>query len=73
MKAGKIPNPNTIHPIVGYNKEIYVKPTIKNTIVGDFVKRCTILDGPFNKEFLLTDMYAREHFVFQKSLKNSNF
>ena len=32
------PNPNTIHPISGYDKEIYVKPTIKNPqiIVGDF-------------------------------------
>ena len=29
MKDGKIPNPNKIHPIVGYNKEIYVKPTKK--------------------------------------------
>lgn len=38
MKDGKIPNPNTIHPINGYDKEIYVKPTIKNKniIVGDF-------------------------------------
>ena len=32
------PNPNTEHPIAGYDKEIYVKPTIKNPniIVGDF-------------------------------------
>lgn len=32
------PNPNTIHPIPGYDKEIYVKPTIKNPqiSVGDF-------------------------------------
>ena len=38
MKDGKIPNPMTIHPIVGYDKEIYVKPTLKNPniIVGDF-------------------------------------
>lgn len=38
MKEGKIPNPNIIHPIAGYDKEIYVKPTIKNKniIVGDF-------------------------------------
>ena len=38
MKDGKIPNPNTIHPIAGYNKEIYIKPTInnENIIVGDF-------------------------------------
>lgn len=34
----KLPNPNTVHPVAGYNKEIYVKPTIKNPniIVGDF-------------------------------------
>ena len=38
MKNGKIPNPNTINPIAGYDKEIYIKPTIKNKniIVGDF-------------------------------------
>ena len=38
MKDGKMPNPNTINPIAGYDKEIYIKPTIKNKniIVGDF-------------------------------------
>ena len=38
MKKIKKPNPNVIHPVIGYNKEIYVKPTIKNPniIVGDF-------------------------------------
>ncbi|MBQ9354563.1 MAG: CatB-related O-acetyltransferase [Clostridia bacterium] len=38
MKDGRLPNPNTIHPIDGYDKEIYVKPTVKNpdVIVGDF-------------------------------------
>ena len=38
MKNGKRPDPNTIHPITGYDKGIYVKPTIKNPniIVGDF-------------------------------------
>lgn len=38
MKDGKIPNPNTINPIAGYDKEIYIRPTIKNKniIVGDF-------------------------------------
>ena len=37
-KDGKRPNPNTIHPIAGYDKEIYVKPTITNPniIAGDF-------------------------------------
>lgn len=38
MKDGKRPNPNIIHPIPGYDQEIYVKPTIKNPniIVGEF-------------------------------------
>ena len=38
MKDGKIPNPNTINPIAGYDKEIYIKKKKKNKniIVGDF-------------------------------------
>ncbi len=38
MKNGKNPDPTVIHPIPGYDKEIYVKPTIKNPniLVGDF-------------------------------------
>lgn len=38
MKNGKTPDPNVIHPISGYDKEIYVKPTVKNPQinVGDF-------------------------------------
>ncbi len=38
MKDGKVPDPNTIYPVAGYDKEIYVKPTLKNPniIVGDF-------------------------------------
>ena len=38
MKNGKHPNPNTIHPIAGYDREIYVKPTIRNPniLVGEF-------------------------------------
>ena len=38
MQNNKTPDQNTIHPIPGYDKEIYVKPTIKNPqiIVGDF-------------------------------------
>lgn len=38
MKMGKTPNPNSVYPIAGYDKEIYIKPTIrnKNIIVGDF-------------------------------------
>lgn len=38
MKNGIRPDPNAFHPIRGYEKEIYVKPTLTNPsiIVGDF-------------------------------------
>ena len=38
MKNGLPPDPNTVYPIAGYEKEIYVKPTVTNPqiIVGDF-------------------------------------
>ena len=37
-KSTNMPDPNTIHPIMGYDKEISVKPTVKNPniIVGEF-------------------------------------
>ena len=62
----KIPNPNTIHPIAGYDKEIYVKPTIKNPniIVGDFTY---IADSDFESHvthhyvILLHHLYSLRH------------
>jgi virginiamycin A acetyltransferase len=38
MKKGITPDPDKLHPISGYDKEIYIKPAIKNPniIVGDF-------------------------------------
>ena len=30
MKNGKQPDPDVIHPIAGYDKEIYVKPAVRN-------------------------------------------
>ena len=44
MKNGKKPDPNVIHPVAGYDKEIYVKPTITNPniIIGKF---CQIAAG----------------------------
>ena len=38
MRNERIPDPNTIFPIEGYEKEIYIKPTVKNPniLVGDF-------------------------------------
>ena len=55
MKDGRIPNPNSIHPIAGYDKEIYVKPTVKNPniLVGDFTY---IADSDFESH--VTHHYA---------------
>jgi len=38
MNDKKRPDPNTVYPIAGYDREIYIKPTIRNPniIVGDF-------------------------------------
>ena len=38
MKNEKSPDPNVVHPIAGYDREIYVRPTITNPniVVGDF-------------------------------------
>ncbi len=38
MKSKKRPDPDTIYPIPGYDREIYIKPTVKkpNIIVGEF-------------------------------------
>lgn len=55
MKDGKLPNPGMIHPIAGYNNEIYVKPTINNPniIVGDFTY---IADSEFESH--VTHLYS---------------
>jgi len=54
MKNEKKPDPNVIHPIAGYDKEIYVKPTVKNPniIVGDFTY---IADSEFENH--ITHLY----------------
>lgn len=43
-----LPNPDTIHPIPGYDNEIYVRPTIRNPriIVGEFTY---IADSDFER------------------------
>ena len=55
MKDGKHPDPNVIHPISGYEKEIYVKPTLTNPniVVGDFTY---IADTDFESH--VTHLYA---------------
>jgi hypothetical protein len=48
MNQNTFPDPNTIHPIPGYDKEIYVKPTIKNPQIltnGDLEKVRAELKG----------------------------
>ena len=48
MRGGKAPDPDAIYPIAGYEKEIYVKPTVKNPdiIVGEFTY---IADAEFER------------------------
>ncbi len=55
MKNGKYPDPNMIHPIAGYDNEIYVKPTITNPniIVRDFTY---IADSEFESH--VTNFYT---------------
>lgn len=38
MNTSTLPDPNTMHPVAGYENEIYIKPAVKNPniIVGDF-------------------------------------
>lgn len=38
MKNGKMPDPDAVHPVAGYENEIYVKPAVTNPsiVVGDF-------------------------------------
>ena len=68
MKSEKRPDPNVIHPIEGYDKEIYVKPTIKNPniLVGNFTY---IADSdfeshvthfyPWSKDTLIIDKFCQ--------------
>jgi virginiamycin A acetyltransferase len=65
MKNGKTPNPNVIHPIAGYDKEIYVKPTIKNPsiIVGDFTY---IADSDFESHVTHFYSWSRDNLIIGK-------
>ena len=56
MKNGKMPDPDSVHPIPGYDKEIYVKPVITNPsiTVGDFTY---IADSEFESH--VTHHYSR--------------
>lgn len=59
------PNPNTVHPITGYDKEIYVKPTIKNPniAVGDFTY---IADSEFESHVTHFYPWSRDKLIIGK-------
>lgn len=66
MKNGKSPNPNDIHPIAGYDKEVYVKPTITNPniIVGDFTY---IADSEFESHVTNFYPWSMDKLIIGKS------
>ena len=65
MKNGKKPDPNVIHPIAGYDKEIYVKPIVKNPniIVGDFTY---IADSEFESHVTNYYSWSRDKLIIGK-------
>ena len=65
MKNGVNPNPNAIHPIAGYDNEIYVKPTITNPniIVGDFTY---IADSEFESHVTNFYPWSRDKLIIGK-------
>ena len=65
MKNGKSPDPNAVHPIAGYENEIYVKPTITNPkiIVGDFTY---IADSEFERHVTHLYPWSRDRLLIGK-------
>jgi len=65
MKEGKRPDPNMVHPIMGYDKEIYVKPTITNPniLVGDFTY---IADAEFESHVTHFYPWSRDKLIIGK-------
>lgn len=65
MKDGKTPDPNVLHPIPGYDREIYVKPAIKNPkiTVGDFTY---IADTEFESHVTHFYPWSRDRLIIGK-------
>ena len=65
MKNGTIPNPDVVHPIAGYDNEIYIKPTINNPniIVGDFTY---IADSEFESHVTNFYPWSRDKLIIGK-------
>ena len=65
MKSVKRPDPYVIHPIEGYDKEIYVKPTIKNPniLVGEFTY---IADSDFESHVTHFYPWSKDNLIIGK-------
>ena len=65
MKNGKKPDPNVVHPVAGYDREIYVKPTIANPqiVVGDFTY---IAESEFESHVTHLYPWSRDRLVIGK-------
>lgn len=65
LENGKIPDPNAVHPIPGYENEIYVKPTVTNPniTVGDFTY---IADGDFESHVTNFYPWSRDKLIIGK-------
>ena len=65
MKNGKKPDASAVYPINGYDKEIYIKPTIKNPniIVGEF---SYIADSEFENHVTNFYPWSRDKLIIGK-------
>lgn len=65
MKNGKRPCPLTVHPVAGYEKEIYIKPTVTNPhiLVGDFTY---IADREFESHVTHFYPWSRDQLIIGK-------
>ena len=65
MENGNRPDPNVVHPIAGYDREIYIKPTVKNPniVVGDFTY---IADSEFEKHVTHFYPWSRDRLIIGK-------
>ena len=65
MENRKKPDPNAVYPIAGYEKEIYVKPTINNPniIVGEFTY---IADSEFESHVTHHYTWNRDRLIIGK-------
>ena len=65
MKSIKSPNPNNLYPIAGYDKEIYVKPSLSNPniSVGDFTY---IADSDFESHVTNFYPWSRDKLIIGK-------